>query len=185
MFLANPSVYILIGGLVAALPFLGFPTIWETIFEVVAGSTVFFVGLSVWLHRRKKEHKAGTFVESTAPDDTPPVVERAISTEKLHVEQKEIPPLQPQQELVRVPAPIADVPVPTISHVRAPRVKKPHPIDVPDIIPQQPLSKTSVPSSAPKVRKEKSTGKPRKRVAKQVAKKPQARRSVAGVKTSV
>jgi hypothetical protein len=69
-------VIIILGTCVALLPILGFPKVWESFFQVVAGLGI--IGVSIWANidrKLKLQHKAQQrAVRKVAPPLTPGVV---------------------------------------------------------------------------------------------------------------
>lgn len=60
----NPYVFVVAGGILAALPFLGFPPLWETIYEIILGVFLVVVGALNWWAARQDGRHGDTFVES-------------------------------------------------------------------------------------------------------------------------
>lgn len=61
----NPLAYVVLGLLTASLPYFGFPSAWETVFEVALGGFLVTIGIAHWWQNRSMHaHEADTFVES-------------------------------------------------------------------------------------------------------------------------
>lgn len=68
-------IIIILGACVALLPILGFPKLWESLFQIVAGFSI--IGVSVWANidrKLKLQHKAQQRAVRKTPSITPGVV---------------------------------------------------------------------------------------------------------------
>lgn len=77
----NPIAFILLGLATASLPYFGFPSAWETGFEIALGAFLIVMGLLQWWQRRSEtEHHADTFVESKRDEHFRTTVESSIKS---------------------------------------------------------------------------------------------------------